>query len=72
MYFDGENSIEGSGVGVLLISPTEKTFKFYFTLLFTCTNNTVEYETLLIGLRLASKNKIINLGVVGDSELVVS
>lgn len=54
-YFDGESSKEGAGAGVLLISPNSKTFKFCFTLLFCCTNNFVEYEALLIGLRLASK-----------------
>lgn len=51
LYFDRESSKEGAGVGVLLISPSGKTFKFPFTLMFPCTNNVAEYEALLIGLR---------------------
>lgn len=50
-YFDGASSKDGARAGVLLISPSGKTFKFSFTLLFPCTNNVAEYEALLIGLR---------------------
>ena len=38
---------------------------------FTCTNNIVEYEALLLGLKVASKHNIKNLHVIGDSKLVV-
>ena len=39
MYFDGAYYKEGSGVGILLISSDEVTYKFSFTLSFLCTNN---------------------------------
>ena len=71
MYFDGASSKEGAGARVVFISPNKETFKFSFTLTFTCTNNIVEYEALLLGLKVASKNKIRILHVIGDSELVV-
>lgn len=72
MYFDGANYKDGSGAGILLISPKGNTYKFSFTLSFSCTNNIVEYEALLMGLRLACKHGIKCVHLVGDSELVVS
>lgn len=72
LYFDGASSKEGARAGVLLISPSGKTFKFYFTLLFLYTNNVAEYEALLIGLRQASKHGIKYLRVIGDSKLIIS
>ena len=72
MFFDGSCSKDGSGVGIFLISPAGTTYKFSFTLSSPCTNNIVEYEALLLGLRLAHKYGIKCLKVVGDSELVVS
>ena len=61
MYFDGENSKEVVGVGVVFISPKKVTFRYSFTLMFTCTNNISEYETLFLRLRIAEKHKIRNL-----------
>ena len=50
MYFDGSISKEGVGAGVWIITP-DKYFKVYsFKLTFECTNNVVEYESLLLGL----------------------
>lgn len=72
MFFDGAYCKEGSGVGILLISPAGITYKFSFTLSFPCTNNIAEYEALLFGLRLAHKHGIKCLHVIGDSKLVVS
>ena len=72
MYFDGVNSKEGIGAGVVLISPKKKTCRYSFTLNFTCFNNVVEYEALLLGSKVATKHEIKGLHVIGDSELVVS
>ena len=71
MYFDGASSKEGAGAGVIFISPNKETFRFSFTLTFTCTNNIAEYEALLLGLKVASRHNIRNLHVIGDLELVV-
>lgn len=51
MHFDGASSREGSGAGVVLISLEKNTFRYSFTLNFSCTNNIAEYEALLLGLR---------------------
>lgn len=67
MYFDGAIFKEGSSAGVLFISPHGKTFKYSVTLSFACTNNVLEYEALLLGLRLAEKHGIKNLKFIGDS-----
>ena len=71
MYFDGANSKEGIGVGVIFISLNKETCRFSFTLTFTWTNKFFEYEALLLGLKVSSKNKIKKIHVIGESELVV-
>ena len=51
MYFDGSSSKEGAGVGVVLISPGGEVVILMYKLEFITTNNTGEYEALLLGLR---------------------
>ena len=47
LYFDGSKSREGVGVGCVLIDPKgNKTF-ISCRLEFECTNNTIEYESVL-------------------------
>ncbi|HEX4849369.1 MAG TPA: ribonuclease HI family protein, partial [Puia sp.] len=72
MFFDGACAKEGSGAGVIFLSPTGKLLKFSFLLRFDCTNNIAEYEALLLGLNIALKHGIKMLRVFGDSELIVS
>ena len=72
MFFDGACCKEGFGASIMLISPVGITYKFSFTLSFPCTNNILEYEALLLGLRLAYKYGIIFLKIIGYFELVIS
>ncbi len=72
MYFDGSRNKVGLGAGVKFISPTQVRYYFSFRLQFSCTNNIVEYESLIQGLLLAQKKGIQALRVYGDSELVVN
>lgn len=72
MYFYEEISREGLGARVIFISPEKNTFRYSFTLNFTCTNNVVEYDALLLGLKVAASHGIKKLHVIGDCELVVS
>ena len=51
MYFDGSSSKEGAGTGVVLISPAGEAVRLMYKLEFITTNNTTEYEALLLGLR---------------------
>ena len=55
MYVDGSSSKEGVGAGVLLISPGGEVVRLMYKLEFITTNNTAEYEALLLGLRAAKR-----------------
>jgi ribonuclease HI len=52
MYFDGSYTPKGAGVGVMLIPPECDVLKYAIRLEFAATNNIVEYEGLVNGLRL--------------------
>ncbi|GJW20020.1 reverse transcriptase domain-containing protein [Tanacetum coccineum] len=49
---------EGSGAGLVLISPSGMEFTYALCLNFTRTNNEVAYEALVAGLRLAAKMQV--------------
>ena len=53
MYFDGFVMAPGSRAGVVLISPNGSRLCYAIHLLFSASNNTVEYEALINGLRIA-------------------
>jgi ribonuclease HI len=53
MYFDGSYTLKGAGVDVVLITHKEDALKYAIQLEFPVTNNIVEYEGLVNGLRLA-------------------
>ena len=71
MLFDGSSSREGSGAGVVLISPSNETLSLYFKLKFKTTNNIREYEALILGLRDAKDLRIQNIQVFKDFELII-
>lgn len=58
LEFDGSCANIGSGVGVVLISPDGYKFPFSFKLEFSNTNNTTEYEALLLDLSVAKEKGI--------------
>ena len=49
MYFDGVTNQNGSGIGVLLISPKGTHIPFFGRLNFTTTNNAIKYEACIMG-----------------------
>ncbi|GKU88551.1 hypothetical protein SLEP1_g2801 [Rubroshorea leprosula] len=71
LYVDGAANIEGSGARAVLLGldgfKSEHALRFKFQ----TTNNAAEYETLIYGLKLASKLKVKNNQVFSDSQLVV-
>ncbi|XP_024018842.1 uncharacterized protein LOC112090833 [Morus notabilis] len=71
LYVDGASSESGSGAGVLLISPEGHKITSAVRFKFKTSNNEVEYEALIAGLRLASHLKIEKLSVFSDSQLVI-
>jgi ribonuclease HI len=71
LYFDGSKYQEGVGVGCIFINPQGKHSFMSCRLEFECTNNTVEYEVLVQGLKKAIDLNIKELVVFGDSEIIV-
>ena len=71
MIFDGAVSKEGARVGVWIRPPKGEPRLLSYKLYFKCTNNMVEYEALVLGLRAQKdlQEKIIDIH--GDSELVI-
>ncbi|GKV28900.1 hypothetical protein SLEP1_g37888 [Rubroshorea leprosula] len=71
LYVDGVASIEGSGVGAMLVGldgfKSEHALRFKFQTM----NNAAEYEALIYGLKLASELKAQTIQVFSDSQLVV-
>ena len=50
LYVDGAANQQGSGVGLVLVSPKKITIKKSLRLSFLATNNEAEYEALLMGM----------------------
>jgi ribonuclease HI len=71
MFFDGSCSKEGSGDGIVLISPSKEVIPLSYKLEFDTTNNISEYEALLLGLKAAKDMGIDKISVFGDSELII-
>ena len=67
----GSSSKEGAGARVVLISPGGENVCLMYKLELYTTNNVVEYEALVLGLRAAKDLGIQQLVVFGNSKLVV-
>jgi ribonuclease HI len=71
MFFDGASSREGVGAGVVFMSPAQETISISYKLEFEATNNVVEYEALVLGLRAAKDMGIEKIYVFGYVELII-
>jgi ribonuclease HI len=72
MYFDGSLKLGGAGAGVLFISLEGKQLKYVLQILWQATNNEVEYEALIHGLKVTTLLGIKRLLVYGDSTVVIN
>jgi ribonuclease HI len=61
----------GAGAGLLFLSPLREHMRYAVRLHFLASNNMVEYEALLCGLRITIETGIKRLDVRGDSQLVI-
>nr|CAN82409.1 hypothetical protein VITISV_023301 [Vitis vinifera] len=68
---DGASRSSGSGVGLLLQSPTGEHLEQAIRLGFPASNNEAEYEAILSGLDLALALSVSKLRIHSDSQLVV-
>jgi ribonuclease HI len=71
MYFDGSLKLDGGGAGVLFISPKGEQLKYVLQILLEVSNDEVEYEALLHGLRLVISLGTKRLLAYDDSLLVI-
>lgn len=71
MYFDKSKTHEGSRTGCVFIDPLQRKHLISSCLEFRCTNNTTEYEILILGLQKSIDLKFFVLKVVSVSEILV-
>ena len=69
---DGASSSSGSGTGILLENEEGIVIEHSLTLFFRTSNNQVEYEALLAGIRLAEDLGAREIQIFTDSQLVAS
>ncbi|XP_071736366.1 uncharacterized protein [Rutidosis leptorrhynchoides] len=72
LFTDGASSSDGSGAGLMLVSPEGKEFTYALRFEFSTTNNEAEYEALLAGLRLSRDLNKQHLKAFVDSQLVAN
>ena len=69
---DGASSAKGVGAGIVIITPEGILLEHSFRLRFNASNNEVEYETLLAGLRAVLRLKAQDVKVYSNSRLIVN
>jgi hypothetical protein len=69
--FDRSKYLEGAGVGYILKYLKGRNTLIACRLEFSCTNNTIEYEALLQGLRKVVELKAYKINVFGDSKTII-
>ena len=67
LYFDGSHTRNGSGDGIMFITPQGDIIPKSYRITFQCTNNIAEYEALITGLKISIQWNIQHLQVLGDS-----
>ncbi|XP_024025995.1 uncharacterized protein LOC112092918 [Morus notabilis] len=72
LYVDGSSIDNGSGAGLVLLTPEGHKVTSVVRFEFPTSNNEAEYEALLAGLRLAEHLKAENLDIFSDSQLIVN
>ncbi|GJR09700.1 reverse transcriptase domain-containing protein [Tanacetum coccineum] len=61
LFTDGSSCVDGCGAGVVLTDPKGTKFTYALRFQFEATNNEVEYEALIAGLRIAENMGVQNL-----------
>jgi ribonuclease HI len=72
MYFDGSLNFDGTSASVLFISPTNEQLRYVLRIYFPASNNAIEYEACLHGMRIAVELVVKCLYVYDDSALVIN
>ena len=67
LYLDCSSNRKGSGAGVIMEGPNDMTLEYSLNFDFQATNNQVEYEALVVGLRLVKEVRVKTLSIMSDS-----
>jgi ribonuclease HI len=70
MFFDGSSCGAGAGIGIILVSPQGTSYEFSIPIEKTSTNNQVEYQAVLKGIKLLREVNAEVIEIFGDSQLV--
>ncbi|KAL0462614.1 UNVERIFIED_CONTAM: hypothetical protein Slati_0149000 [Sesamum latifolium] len=71
LHVDGSSIIEGSGAGIVITSPQGKDLEFAIKFDFKASDNEVEYEALVIGMKIAHESGARHLIAYLDSQMIV-
>ena len=72
LFFDGSSCGNGSGIGVVLISPQGDKFWVSFPIEASATNNQAEYHAILKGIQLLREIKADAIEIFEDFMLVIN
>nr|GEX68304.1 reverse transcriptase domain-containing protein [Tanacetum cinerariifolium] len=72
LFTDGSSCVDGSGPGLILTNTEGIEFTYMLRFQFAASNNEVEYEALIIGLRIATWMGVKNVHVSVDYKLVAN
>ena len=72
LYMDRSSNKQGSGAGIILITPEGIQLEYAIKFGFPAFNNEVEYKALLVGLQLAISIGVEQIQVYSDSQLIVN
>ncbi|GKF79818.1 reverse transcriptase domain-containing protein, partial [Tanacetum coccineum] len=70
LYTDRASNLDGSRTGLMLMNTEGKEYTYALRFEFEATNNEVEYEALLAGLRIAHEMEIVKVAIFLDSQLL--
>ncbi|XP_073277672.1 uncharacterized protein [Primulina huaijiensis] len=70
VFLDGASSLDGCGVGVVVISPPREKIKLALKIDSRVTNNEAEYEAVLAGIRAAQEIGASRVILYSDSQLI--
>lgn len=72
MVFEGAVRKEGARAGIWVRPPEGEPKLLSYKLYFDCTNNVVEYEALVLGLKVLKGLQAKKVYIYGDSELIIN
>ncbi|GKF18378.1 reverse transcriptase domain-containing protein, partial [Tanacetum coccineum] len=72
LFTDGASSSDGSGAGLMVVSPKGNEYTYALRFEFETTNNEAEYEALRAGLRIVKEMETRELIIFVDSQLVAN